>query len=101
MTPKPTPGGPGTPPNQGSSADIQHKAGFFNAHRKGGLPPVLLPEAPPACVTCAAFKPYASGPCGECRRHAPRALAAEGNPAYSVWPTVDGTDWCLEYLPRA
>ena len=47
-----------------------------------------------ACGTCRYFV-RTDDDKGQCRRYPP-----ESNEAYSWWPTVDGADWCGEYVIR-
>lgn len=52
---------------------------------------------PPRCVDCHNFKVILSGRTGECRAHPPTLVPDGGGAARSLWPVVQGIDWCDEF----
>lgn len=52
------------------------------------------------CSTCPYFAEGVGG-LGQCRRWPPRLMLLEGWPPETIFPEVDGADWCGEHPARA
>lgn len=56
-----------------------------------------------ACAKCVHWNPSSKAK-GECRRHAPQAVAfhVEGDVKFdSKFPTTAGSDWCGDFEPKS